>query len=75
MSNTDSELLPYEDRQKWFRYHIHNSKVSEENAWKQINKMIRMLYKDYLDKKGGKREEVKQKYSNYTRNLIALQKN
>lgn len=57
MSNTDSELLSYEDRQKWFRYHIHNSKVSEENAWKQINKMIRMLYKDYLDKKGGEEEE------------------
>lgn len=57
MSNTDSELLSYEDRQKWFRYHIHNSKVSEENAWKQINKMIRMLYKDYLNKKGGEEQE------------------
>ena len=25
-------------------------KVNEENAWKQINEMIRILYKDYLEK-------------------------
>lgn len=29
---------------------MHNSKVNEENAWKQINEMIRILYKDYLEK-------------------------
>lgn len=33
---------------------MHNSKVSEENAWKQINEMIRILYKDYLDKNKNK---------------------
>ena len=46
----NNEELSYEDKQKWFRYHIHNSKVCEENAWKQINEMIRILYKDYLEK-------------------------
>ena len=46
----NNEKLSYEDRQKWFRYHMYNSKVCEENAWKQINEMIRILYKDYLEK-------------------------
>jgi hypothetical protein len=48
--NNNNEELTYENRQKWFRYHMHNSKVSEENAWKQINEMIRISYKEYLDK-------------------------
>jgi hypothetical protein len=30
---------------------MHNSKVSEKNTWKQVNEVIRMLYKDYLEKK------------------------
>jgi len=43
---TDHENLSYEDRKKWFSYHTHNSKLSEENAWKQMNEMIRMKIKD-----------------------------
>lgn len=49
-NSTNNEKLSYGDRKKWFRYHMHNSKVNEENAWKQINEMIRILYKDYLEK-------------------------
>jgi hypothetical protein len=51
MSNkNNNEELSYQDREKWFRYHMNNSKISEKNAWKQINEMIRILYQDYLDK-------------------------
>ena len=38
----NEEELSYEDRKKWFRYHMYNSKVNEENVWKQMNEMIRM---------------------------------
>ena len=41
-----NEELSYEDRKKWFRYHMHNSKICEKNAWKQMNEMIRMKIKD-----------------------------
>ena len=43
------ELSSYEDRKKWFRYHIHNSRINEENAWKQMNEMIRMKIKNNPD--------------------------
>lgn len=49
-NSTNNEKLSYGDRKNWFRYHTHNIKVNEENAWKQINEMIRILYKDYLEK-------------------------
>lgn len=43
----NEEELSYENRKKWFRYHMQNSKVNEENAWKQMNEMIRMKIEYY----------------------------
>jgi hypothetical protein len=43
---TNNEEFSYEGIKKWFRYHMHNSKICEENAWKQMNEMIRMKIKD-----------------------------
>ena len=42
---TTNEELSYRDRKKWFRYHMHNGQICEENAWKQMNEMIRMKLK------------------------------
>lgn len=53
----NEEELSYEDRKKWFRYHIDNSKVNEENAWKQMNEMIRMKIKKDLEEEKEKENE------------------
>src|SRR5687767_10025954 len=55
--DNDKELS-YEDRKKLFRYHMHNSKVSEENAWKQVNEMIRMKIKKYQEEEEEEGKEL-----------------
>jgi hypothetical protein len=36
---------------------MYNSKVNEENAWKQMNEMIRMKIKKYLEEEKEKENE------------------
>ena len=42
-NDNNNENLSFEDRKNWFSYHMHNSKVSEEETWKHLNEMIRII--------------------------------